>query len=229
MTELEIAERLIRAAEIEDRLPRVGPGSLKAQKLPYVHSEADMLNWGKRVGEKDQLRKEDAEAHAAHRREFWDRVSVSARDVSDAEEAWGWLSMVENEAQRAALAAWAGCMADNKRRFFKDWCAKQGISEKTGRKRKDRAIARIYAHLVRSDVQHCENGAGDGLPDTPEIEHVADTIGAGCIDRFTWRDDPAFKPVDLPEIRSFDWAEKRNAHRRKMAERKRKAAEKVAA
>lgn len=228
MTELEIAERMIRAAEIEDRLPRVGPGRLKAQKLPYVHSEADMLNWGKRIGEKDQLRKEDAEAHAAHRREFWERVSVSARDVSEAEEAWGWLALVETWEHRAALAAWARCMADNKRQFFKDWCAKQGISEKTGRKRKDRAITRIHAHLVRSDVQHCDNGVGDGLPDCPEMEHVSDTLDAGCIGRFTWRDDPAFKPIDLPEIRSFDWAAKRNAHRRKMAERRRKA-ERVAA
>ena len=118
MTELEIAERMIRAAEIEDRLPRVGPGRLKAQNLPYVHSEADMLNWGKRVGEKDQLRKEDAEAHAAHRREFWERVSVSARDVSEAEEAWGWLALVETWEHRAALAAWARCMADNKRQFW---------------------------------------------------------------------------------------------------------------
>lgn len=228
MTELEIAERMIRAAEIEDRLPRVGPGSLKAQKLPYVHSEADMRGWGKRIGEKDQLRKEDAEAHAAHRREFWDRVSVSARDVSEAEEAWGWLSLVETWEHRSALAAWSRCMADNKRQFFKDWCAKQGISEKTGRKRKDRAITRIYAHLVRSDVQHCDNEVVGGLPVTPEIDDVSDTLDAGCIGRFTWRDDPAFRPIDLPEIRSFDWAAKRNAHRRKMAERRRKA-EKVAA
>jgi hypothetical protein len=229
VNELEIAERLIRAAEIEDRGGRVGPAPLKAQQFAYVHSVEDMLGWGKRIGERDFLRKEDADAHALHRREFWDRVSVSARDVSDAEEAWGWLVLVENGDHRCALAAWARCMADNKRQFFKDWCARTGISEKTGRKRKDRAIARIYAHLVRSNVQNSDNGSGDGLPDCPEMEHVSDTLGAGCIDRFTWRDDPAFRPIDLPDIRSFDWAAKRNAHRRKMQERRRRAAEKVAA
>lgn len=215
MNELEITERLIRAAEIEDRLPRVGPARLKAMALPYVHTAEDMRGWGKRAGERDFLRTEDADRHAVHRREFWEQVSVTARDVSEAEEAWGWLALVENEDHRAALAAWAGCMADNKRRFFKDWCSRAGISEKTGRKRKDRAIARIYAHLVRSDMQNYDIGDLEGLPGTPEISDVDGRIGDA------WRGDP-YSLRQSSGDGDFEWAAKRNERRRQREAAKRR-------
>jgi hypothetical protein len=218
MTELEITERLIRAAEVEDRLPRVGPARLKAMAMPYVHTEEDMRGWGKRVGEHDRLRKEDADAHALHRREFWDRVSVTARDVSEAEEAWGWLALVENVDHRAALAAWAGCMADNTRRFFKDWCKGAKISEKTGRKRKDRAVTSIFAHLVRSDVQNADIGSDQGLLDHPETEHVDGRIGDA------WREN-AYPLSQSSKVPEFDWHERRNERRRQQeAKRRREAA-----
>lgn len=219
MNELEITERLIRAAEIEDRMPRVGPSPLKAMALPYAHTAEDMRGWGKRPGEKDSLRIEDADRHALHRREFWEQVPVSARDISEAEEAWGWLALVENEDQRVALAAWAGCMADNKRRFFKDWCAKQGISEKTGRKRKNAAVSRIYAHLTRSDVQNCDIEGFEGLLDTPEISDVDGRIGNA------WRFDP-YSIKHSSDQPDFSWAAKRNERRRQReaARRKKEAA-----
>lgn len=215
MTELEITERLIRAAEIEERLPQVGPARLKAMALPYVHTAEDMRGWGKRVGERDFLRKEDADRHATHRREFWDRVSVTARDFSEAEEAVGWYALVENGDHREALAAWAGCMADNRRRFFKDWCYKVGISEKTGRKRKDRAVSRIYAQLVRSDVQNYDISRLEGLLDTPEIGDGDGTIGNA------WRGD-YYSLKRSSGDGDFDWSDKRNAHRRKRDASRRK-------
>lgn len=217
MTELEITERLILAAEIEDRLPRVGPAHLKAQQLAYVHSDADMRGWGKRRGEKDQLKKEDAEAHAAHRREFWDKVIVSARNVSEAEEAWGWLALVDDADKRVALASWAGCMADNKRRFFKDWCRRAGISEKTGRKRKDAAVSIIHARLARSDVQDYDIDLDEGLLECAEMGHVDGRIGNAR------RNDP-YLIKDSTEP-NFSWSQKRNERRRQQeAKRRREAA-----
>lgn len=222
MTELEIAERLIRAAEIEDRGAMVGPAPLRAQQFAYVHSVEDMLGWGKRIGERDFLRKEDADAHALHRREFWEKVSVTARDVSEAEEAWGWLRLVENTDHRAALAGWARCMADNKRQFFKDLCKRWEVTEKTGRRWKDKAIARIYAHLVRSVVQNCDNGVEGGIVDTPEIEDIDGRIGDA------WR--PAGYALGCSSgVSEFSWAAKRNERRRKLAERRRRAEAKEAA
>lgn len=216
MTEMEICERMIRAVEIADMGSHVGPSPLRAQQLPYVHSQIDMNGWGKKPGEKDQLHKEDADAHAAHRREFFDKVSASARDVSEAEAAWGWLALVEKDDHRFALASWARCMADNKRRFFKDWCRKQGISEKTGRKRKDCAVARIHAQLIRSDMQDCDSGSDEGLPDEPETGHVDGRIGQA------WRPDQ-YPLQASSNVTEFDWAAKRNERRRQQERRKRAA------
>lgn len=217
MNEIEITERLILAAEIEDRLPRVGPARLKAMALPYIHTDEDMRGWGKRSGEPDSLLKEDADRHATHRREFWERVSVTARDFSEAEEAVGWYALVENDSHRAALAAWVECMADNKRKFFKDWCRSANISEKTGRKRKDAAITRIYAQLVRSNVQDCNIPSREGLLDTPEIDDVEGRIGDA------WRGDP-YRLSQSSGALDFSWAAKRNERRRERERRRRNEA-----
>lgn len=218
MNQLDITERLIRAVEIENCGNHVGPMPLRAQRLPYVHSQADMNGWGKRPGEKDQLRKEDADAHAAHRDQFFADIPTDPRSVSEAEEAWAWLSLVPDDDKRAALAGWAGCMADNKRRFFKDWCRRHGISEKTGRKRKDAAVSIIFAQLVRSDVQNSDNGSAEGLPDEGENGDESARMGNA------WRNGYLTVPGAAPD---FSWAEKRSERRRqiaKAAKRKQKAA-----
>jgi len=213
MTELEITERLILAAEIADHGNYVGPMHLRAQQLPYVHSQADMNGWGKKPGERDMLRKEDADAHATHRERFFSAIPDDPRSVSEAEEAVGWYALVENEGHRAALAGWVECMANCRRMFFTDWCRRAGISEKTGRKRKNAAIASIRAHLVRSDVQNYRNGSVEGLLDPHEIGHVDARIGDA------WRAEPYWLSAQAGED-NFDWSNKRNEHRRKMAKRK---------
>jgi hypothetical protein len=216
MTELEITERLILAAEIADQGNHVGPMRLRAQQLPYVHSQADMNGWGKKPGERDMLRREDSDAHAALRDRFFSAIPDDPRSVSEAEEAVGWYGMVENEDHRAALAGWVECMANCRRMFFKDWCHRAGISEKTGRKRKNAAVASIHAHLVRSDVQNYDIGSVEGLLEPGEIGHVDDRIGDA------WRGDP-YSLEQSSKVLDFDWAEKRNEHRRKMAKRKAEA------
>jgi len=234
MTPSDIAERLIRAAEIEQIGGRVGPAPLRAQQLPYVHSEDDMRNWGHRRGERRsralrvdacRLRPEDADAHALYRREFWEKLSVTARDVSEAEEAWGWYALVEDEEERAALAAWVRCMADHKRLYFKDWCADYGIHPETGRRRKDRAIACIALELNRRALQHNENPDLGVLPDTPENEHIDANIASRVREQdgiTAWAADDAFTSFFADRPADFSWVAKRNERRRQREARKRK-------
>ncbi|MGB3898172.1 MAG: hypothetical protein WA973_06425 [Mesorhizobium sp.] len=209
MTELEITEQLILAVEIERAAGNVnvgpgrGPGYIKAMSLGYVHDWADKNGWGR-------------ERLKADEQEYQDSVfrRPTPAMVSEAEEALTWYALVANEHHRVALAAWVDCMAGH--RFFKDWCRRAGISEKTGRKRKNAAVASIHAQLVRSDVQNCDNGSVEGLLEPGEIGHVDDRIGDA------WRGDP-YSLEQSSKVLDFDWAEKRNEHRRKMAKRKAEA------
>ncbi len=206
MTELEITERLILAVEIERAAghfsvgPGRGPGYVKAMALPYVHDWADMNGWGKERLKADEKEYQDS---------VFNRPTPAM--VSEAEEALGWYALVANEDHRTALAAWVDCMAGN--RYFKDWCCRAGLSEKTGRKRKNAAVASICAHLVRSDVQNCDIGSVEGLLEPGEIGHVAGRIGDA------WRGEPYWIGNSSGED-DFDWSDKRNEHRRKMAKRK---------
>jgi hypothetical protein len=208
MTEMEITERLILAVEIERAAghfnvgPGRGPGYVKAMALPYVHDWTDKNGWGK-------------ERLKADEQEYQDSVSrrPTPAMVSEAEEAAGWYAMVRNEEHRAALAAWVDCVSSNGRRYFKDWCRQVGISEKTGRKRKNAAVASICAQLVRSTVQNCDIGSAEGLLDPGEIGHVDDRIGDA------WRGEP-YSLSETSQVLDFSWADKRNEHRRRMAKRK---------
>src|SRR6185369_9084356 len=90
----EIAERFIRAAEIERAShEHVGPAPLRAQQLPYVHDQADKNGWGKareqRVVKKGKLIQGDwLDEHedplAAERKAFWERIGImpTAREPS---------------------------------------------------------------------------------------------------------------------------------------------------
>lgn len=216
ITTLEITERLIRAAEVMDRLPSVGPARLKAMSLPYVHTATDMSGWGRRPGERDFLLKEDFDRHATHRREFWEKSSISARDVSDAEEALSWYSAVTKDEWREALAGWVACMS-SKKLFFKDWCKRAGVSEKTGRKRKDAAVLLIYAHLARYDVQNNDIDRIEGLLDTPETGDEGARVGNA------WRPDH-YQISQTAGEPDFSWADRRNAQRRSQRKERQKAA-----
>ncbi|MFC3208126.1 hypothetical protein [Aquamicrobium soli] len=210
MTELEITERLILAVEIERAAGNVnvgpgrGPGYIKAMSLGYVHDWADKNGWGR-------------ERLKADEQEYQDSVfrRPTPAMVSEAEEALTWYALVRNEDHRAALAAWVDCMAGH--RFFKDWCAQAGISEKTGRKRKNAAVASIHAHLVRCDVQNCDIWSAEGLLEPGEIGHVDDRIGDA------WRGEPYFLTARSGED-DFNWAAARNKRRRQRRDRQLQAA-----
>lgn len=228
MTPIEIEERLILAAEIEEFGERVGPERLKAFKLPYIHTAADKAGWNKKRGDREcQLKAEDADALAAERREFFDgkMKRPTARQFSEAEEAWGWYALVDGDDNRAALAGWARCMARHEQMHFKDWCRRNGIHEETGRRRKNRAIGSILAKLARRTLQNNETAGSGVLPETPEISDKCATVEECAPDRGgfrAWGDDSSFQPIVVGIDHDFSWAEKRNEIRRQREARKRK-------
>ena len=211
----DIAERLIEAAEIIERSTgAMGPAKAKSLALPYAHDYADKAGWGR-------------ERLAEDRQEFFDSLarSPSARQISEAEEAMTWYRFVVNRGNAAALAAWVRCQASPKL-FFKDWCFANKLHPETGRRRKDRALERISAHLCGSAVQNCDNEGLGALPDTQENAYLQATFEKSCKRpaTFGWRSDPALKLTTDPEHQDFSWAEKRNERRRQLAARKQKAA-----
>jgi hypothetical protein len=215
MNEGEIAERFIRAAEIDrNHHVHVGPAKVKSLALPYAYDFADKAGWGeKRLAE--------------DRAEFWERTAKvpTAREISEAEETRSWIRFVPNEGQRAALLAWAECMAGS--RLFKDWCFKKGIHPETGRRRKDRALARISAHLIRRPVQDFDFAGSGVLPGDPEKEDIPAILNevATRAERVrSWASPDAFQPFGDGSCSDFSWAEKRNERRRQHEARKQKAA-----
>lgn len=224
----EIAEKFIRAAEVERASPvHVGPAPLRAQQLPYVHSWSDKLNWRKEPG--DKLEK-GADPLAEERKAFWERLGMmpTAEELSRLEGLYDLLMMVDNEGERRALLAWARSKVGGK--AFRRWCFQvEGIHPETGRRRKDRALARISAQLARRDVQNCENGNSPLLRCGPEISDVSDTVeeDAGKRDGLNnWAADDAFSPFLADVVHDFSWAQKRNERRRQReaARRKKEAA-----
>ena len=224
----EIAERFIRAAEVERAMPdHVGPMPPRSVQLPYVHDWVDKMGWAKTKG--DKLTEDPL---AEERRIFWERMGLraSAGELSQLEELRTWLLIVEDETQRRALLAWA--MAKAGGRSFKRWCLKvEGIHPETGRRRKNRALARISQGLGRNGRQRLENGSETVLPVAPENDHNPATIAEDVSEPKSprsWMSDGAFAPFLSEGPFDFSWAEKRNEIRRQREARRRKQAEKVA-
>ncbi|RUV82294.1 hypothetical protein EOA60_10495 [Mesorhizobium sp. M1A.F.Ca.IN.020.06.1.1] len=237
----EIQDRLIGAETIMRELSegRVGPAPLRAQQLPYIHTRTDMNGWGKRPGETDKLRKEDGDAHAIFRREFWEQFQPdpSPAEVSRAIAEKDWILLVDNEAERRALQAWVRAQAGGQ--TFARWCKRiENIHPETGRRRKNRAIEKILAQLSSKSNLHDEIAGKPLLPVGPEIADISATIPDGVSGRETgpnsWAADEAFQPISYARIEGtkrvevegdFSWSQKRNELRRlREARRKKKMA-----
>lgn len=221
MTEGEITELFIRAAETERRLPNIGerPEPLKAQALPFVHSYEDMAGWGKRPGQGCQLLPKDDGRLSEERERFWTEKSTKVN--ADAVTAWercrNWTNMyVQRIADRRALWAWAFAKAGG--RPFNDWCRRvDHIHEETGRRRKNRAIAEIAANFVTHAFAHSKKHGSVVLPDTGQITYFVDKISEVTPPKpktYSWMSDDCFSPVLDPEKEDFTWADKRNQMRR---------------
>ncbi len=224
MTELEIAERLILAAETERKLPRTGErprGDGRGYTLHWVHSAADMLAWKHDPHDpKDQYQKDDCQEYGAqHTREFFDGrfLRPSSADMSAWEECLRWTAELLDDARhRRALWAWAFSKVGG--RSFTKWCKAEGIHRNTGMARKNEACTRISAQLVRSAVQNSDNGQIRTLQEPHQISDVAGRIGNA------WRPE-AYWLSSTSNASEFEWSEARNkANRQRYAKRKAEAA-----
>ena len=236
----EIQDRLIGAETTirELKEARVGPAPLRAQQLPYVHTDSDMREWGHRRGDrrstnpKDdacRLRPEDDEAHSIFRAEFWAQFDTgpSPSDISEANQILEWVMLVDDAAERRSLRAWVLAMAGGRK--FARWCRNvEHIHVMTGRRRKNRAVEKILAKLSGKPHLHDENREIRVLPVAGEIRDVSDTLTGDAGGRETglnsWAADDAFGPV-IPGFAECGWAARRNARRRQREARKRKARE----
>ncbi|EKF40843.1 hypothetical protein NA8A_18167 [Nitratireductor indicus C115] len=222
----DIAERFIRAAEIERSTPeQIGPAPMRSMSLPYVHDWVDKLGWRKEKGDKLQPGEDPL---AEERRLFWERLGLqaSSQELSELECLREWLLMVDDEGQRRALLAWS--MAKAGGRSFNKWCFKvEGIHPETGRRRKNRALARISAHVAREGVQHCDDGEIGVLLDTPENGHIDANI-AGAVTEHkgitAWASDEAFTSYLSDKPADFSWAQKRWERRRQREAKKKQEA-----
>lgn len=242
----EIQDRLIGAETVMRELSegRVGPAPLRAQQLPYVHTRADRNGWGKIPGEKDKLLKEDGDAHALYRREFWEQFETgpSPEEVSRAISEKDWVMLVDDAGERRALQAWVSAMAGGRK--FARWCKTvEHIHAETGRRRKNRAVEKILAQLSSKTDLHDENREIRVLPVGPEIGDISGTLPEGANGKETglnsWASDEAFQPIAFARIDGtkrveidgdFSWSQKRNELRRQReARRKKKQAAQSAA
>lgn len=222
----DIANTFIRAAEIDrNSHEHVGPGSLRAQQLPYVHDFADKAGWRKETG--DKLPK-GADPYAEERKAFWERIASmpTAAEISAIEAVFDWLQNVP-DAERRALWAWARAKAGGK--SFRRWCFNiEAIHPETGRRRKDRALQRISDHLAGKRDLHEQTAKIRVLSCGHEIRDVSATLAedAGERDHLnSWMADSAFSPFMENEPQSaFSWAAKRNEMRRQREAKRRKAA-----
>lgn len=215
MTDAEIAELFIRAAEVDRRLPDTArPARLKAMSLPYVHTRQEMNEWG-------------TERLEEWRAEFWSEYAnrIPASSVSEWERAMDLMALVEDESQRRCLWAWARAKAGG--RPFAHWCRhEEHIAEITGQRRKNRAISQIAFHFARKGLQNKQNAENGVLPDAPEIDHIAGNIAEPR--RTSWMADGAFSPIPRPEFRDFSWAAKMAERRRRKREAKKRQMDEVA-
>lgn len=210
MTPLEIAELFIRGAEVDRRLPQTAkPKQLKAQSLGYVHSWAEMREWGD-------------ERHKEHRAEMFAKTKLTTQDVSEWERCNQLILSVKDDMRRRCLWAWANAQAGGTP--FGKWCTKQGFTRETGRKRKNRAILEIFGEIARNNGQNYKNGLEGVLHVCPENGQIEVTIGDHADSKkvLTWRDD--FSLTHGETEPDFSWAEARNERRRQKYAERRKAA-----
>lgn len=223
MNEAEIAEAFIRSAEIERRMPRSGerPRGFGGYPLATIHTYEDKLNWRKEFG--DQLHRGD-DPLAEERHAFTDGQSsrVTTADVTDWEACLRWtIELLGDPRERRALWAWAFAKAGGKP--FNKWCFRiEGIHPETGRRRKDRAIARISGQLARSDTQNNETAEFGVLLCGPEIGDSAATMDVDARKTETfWRDEDFRAIHDRAAERDFSWADARNKKRREREAKRR--------
>ena len=235
MTEAEIAEMFVRAAETEAKLPEVK--GLRADygryALPWVHQLSDINGRGRVPGDKLQGSDDPLEAWRMEWLTEWAKRATT-REIANWERCADIIrTFIADAGQRRALWAWAMAQAgtltkpaSRKKISFARWCRDvEKIAEETGRRRKNRAIGSIFARLHGKPDLHCDNGPSGVLPVGPEISHVFATVeGQRAVydtqPVHSWRDDPSFNQstgMSLQEWRNAKRAAERAAKRKREA------------
>lgn len=210
----------------------VGPPRLRGQQIAYAHNFLDMVGWGKVPGDKKcQLAREDADPYRALRLAFWEQYArePTPQEIARSQRVHGWLMLVDKPEERRALLGWLKSKAGGK--AFRRWCLQvEGISQKTGLKRKDRALAQIQARLRGSGVLHDGLPDFEGLPFGSDFGDLLDTVAAGVEETEglnNWAAADARPDIEIQyesgrsgnrEVTNsssdFSWAAKQNARRR---------------
>lgn len=236
MTEADIAEMFVRAAETERKLPGVKGmrESWGSYVLPWVHDLAD-INSRRRTFQPDEKLHPMDDPLVARTHQWLEEWSRRATK----EQVTGWEAciniaseFIKDAGQRRALWAWALAQADNlvitrrgmepKRISFARWCRTvENIAEMTGHRRKNRAIASIVQELCGKPQMHDDFLREGVLPCGPENGHVFATVEGQRAVYDTkrvhaWRDDPSFQSTGL-DLASWRAAKRRMQGKRRAA------------
>lgn len=241
MTEADIAELFIQAAETERKLPRDRETrqSWGGYCLAWVHTRDDIADRRRTNDRGESLERGDdpLESWRVEWMEEWRRRASNAQ-VS----AWEACLQITAEfltdaGQRRALWAWAFAKATDaemegvdqpnkpRRISFARWCREvENVAEITGHRRKNRALAAIAQGICGKRDLHDETFEKRVLPHTPETEHVFATVEGrhAVYDTkrvHSWRDDPSFTKTTGLSLK--EW---RAAKRRQQSARRRQAA-----
>ena len=223
MNEAEIANRFIRAAEI-DRAQKehVGPAPVRSMPLPYVHDHLDRAGWRKEAGDKLEKGDDPLEREQIERLKRLE-MTPTAAELSAMDGLYDLLMLVRRGEDRRALWAWARSKAGGK--SFRSWCFKiEHIHPETGRKRKNRALAQIVAgqasagKIMPAPDKPCEQVEPVPRPQPADLDDDDDSGRRSGPNR--WATDDAFRPFLTDDTHDFSWAARRNERRRERAKKK---------
>ena len=202
MTEEQIAELFIRAAEVDRKLPDTArPARLSAMNLGYVHTFTEMNGWFE-----DEKRAANWAWLDPH------HLKATTGDVGLWEAAMEVMKLLSCEKKRRALWAWAKGEAGGQ--VFAKWCKAEGISRQLGDWRKATAIQCIAAAFSRKVLQHNENDHEPDFTNQPEIGDKNTTIRVMRPDE----SKPTACNFDA-DLSDFSWAEAQNERRRQRQKR----------
>lgn len=205
MTEGQIIELFIKAAEVDRKLPDTArPATAKAINYGYIHDTADINGWS-------------AEDKHANNWAWLDpkKLRNTTNDMGIWNVAMEVIKLVPCEKKRRALWAWARSEAGGQ--AFAKWAKSvEGISRQLADWRRKSAIECISLAFASKALLHNENSQSSPLTEEPEISDKSSNIEV-------WRPEES-KPLRCffdTDLDGFDWADKRNEMRRQRDARKR--------
>ncbi|ASW06287.1 hypothetical protein [Rhizobium sp. 11515TR] len=223
MTPHEIEELFIAAAHTDRRLPSNGerPAQLKAQALPYFHTQAEVFGWG-------------AERYVEELRDFYTHKStrLQSQEVSRWELCNELMTFVPRKRDRRCLWAWAAAEARSLRAVptgqteaqkmsFSRWCQDvEHIHRNTGARRKDAAVSCIAAIFLRKTLEDIRSLQNAMLQEPHKISDKCINIA----EPRHWNDSDVVAQKEAIRAQRFDWVQWRNEQRRKADLRRRQAA-----